>query len=65
MVEDATELPAAIGDYVERLVAPYFEAVAAWYEALRIGQTGGALYDVGRCDGSATRSSGSSSTPGT
>ena len=46
VVEDATELPVSIGDYVERLVAPYFEAVAAWYEALRIGQTGGALYDV-------------------
>ena len=46
VVADATELPAAIGDYVERLVAPYFEAVAAWYSALRIGQTGGALYDI-------------------
>jgi hypothetical protein len=46
VVEDATELPAAIGDYVERLVAPYFEAVAGWYEGLRIGQTGGALYDT-------------------
>jgi len=46
VVEDATELPASIGDYVERLVAPYFEAVAAWYEGLRIGQTGGALYDT-------------------
>ena len=45
VVEDAAELPAPIGDYVERLVAPYFEAVAAWYEGLRIGQTGGALYD--------------------
>ncbi len=44
VVEDAAELPAPIGDYVERLVAPYFEAVAAWYEGLRIGQTGGALY---------------------
>lgn len=46
VVEDATELPASIGDYVERLVAPYFEAVAAWYEGLRIGQPGGALYDA-------------------
>ena len=46
VVEDATELPAPIGDYVERLVAPYFEAVAAWYEGLRIGQTGGVLYDA-------------------
>ena len=43
VVRDATELPAGIGDYVERLVAPYFDAVAEWYGALRVGQTGGAL----------------------
>jgi hypothetical protein len=42
----ATELPAAIGDYVERLVAPYFDAVAEWYRALRIGASGGALHDI-------------------
>ena len=30
----------AIGDYVERLVGPYFEAVAEWYEALHVGQAG-------------------------
>ena len=35
VVEDATELPASIADYAERLVAPYFEAVAAWYVVLR------------------------------
>jgi Xaa-Pro aminopeptidase len=46
VVEDATELPDGIGDYVERLVAPYFEAIAEWYGALRIGQTGGALHDI-------------------
>jgi Xaa-Pro aminopeptidase len=46
VVEDATELPDGIGDYVERLVAPYFEAIAAWYGALRIGATGGELYDA-------------------
>ncbi len=42
----ASELP--VGDYVERLVAPYFEAVAEWYGALRVGVTGGVLYDVVR-----------------
>jgi hypothetical protein len=42
-VADAGELPAEIGDYIDRLVGPYFEAVAEWYGALRIGQTGGAL----------------------
>jgi hypothetical protein len=46
VVEDASELPTSIGDSVGRLVAPYFEAVVAWYEALRIGQTAGALYDA-------------------
>ena len=46
VVEDDTELPEPIRDYVERLVAPYFTAVAAWYEALRIGQTGGALHAI-------------------
>ncbi len=46
VVEDAAELPAGIADYVERLVGPYFEAVAEWYGALRIGQTGGALQEI-------------------
>jgi hypothetical protein len=46
VVEDAAELPNGIRDYVDRLVAPYFEAVAAWYGALRIGRTGGALYEI-------------------
>jgi Xaa-Pro aminopeptidase len=46
VVEDAAELPDGIGDYVERLVGPYFEAVAEWYEALHVGQTGGALHEI-------------------
>jgi hypothetical protein len=46
VVEDPGELPAPIRDYVDRLVAPYFEAVAEWYGALRIGQTGGALHQI-------------------
>jgi len=46
VVEDAHELPEGIGDYVERLVAPYFEAIAAWYGALRVGATGRELYDA-------------------
>jgi hypothetical protein len=40
------ELPGGIADYVDRLVAPYFGAVAEWYAALRIGQTGGTLHDI-------------------
>jgi hypothetical protein len=46
VVEDAAELPFEIRDYVERLVAPYFEAIAEWYEALHVGQTGGALQEI-------------------
>jgi hypothetical protein len=46
VAESAAELPAGISDYVERLVGPYFEAIAEWYGALRVGQTGGALYDI-------------------
>lgn len=39
-------LPDGIGDYVDRLVGPYFEAVAEWYGALRVGQSGGALWEI-------------------
>jgi hypothetical protein len=46
VVDDAAELPTDIGDYVDRLVAPYFRAVAEWYGALHIGQTGGALHEI-------------------
>ena len=46
VVEDASELPAGIRDYVERLVAPYFEAIVEWLEALCVGQTGGALQAI-------------------
>ena len=46
VVEDASELPGEIQDYVEVLVAPYFAAIAEWYAAIRIGQTGGALQGV-------------------
>jgi hypothetical protein len=46
MVADASELPPAIADYIDKLVVPYFEAAAAWYETLAIGVEGGALYDA-------------------
>jgi hypothetical protein len=46
LVEDAAELPEPIRDYVDRLVAPYFAAIAAWYGAIRIGQTGAALFEI-------------------
>ncbi|HEY3333816.1 MAG TPA: hypothetical protein VGK16_01170 [Candidatus Limnocylindrales bacterium] len=46
VAEDARGIPDDVGDYVERLVVPYFEAVAEWYVTLRVGQVGGALQDV-------------------
>ncbi len=46
VVEEAGELPEGTQDYVERLVAPYFEAVAEWYGALHVGQRGGELQDI-------------------
>ncbi len=46
LVEDASQLPAGASDYVERLVAPYVAAIVEWYEALRVGQTGGVLHEI-------------------
>jgi hypothetical protein len=46
VVEDAAELPVGIRDYTDKLVGPYFDAVAEWYGALRIGQVGGALHEI-------------------
>ena len=46
VVEDASGLPGPIRDYVDRLVGPYFEAVAEWYGALHIGQIGGVLHEI-------------------
>ena len=46
LVEDASELPDGTEDYVERLVAPYFAAVADWYGALHVGQVGGELQAI-------------------
>jgi hypothetical protein len=46
VVEDAAQLPEGIRDYVERLVGPYFGAIVEWYEALHVGQVGGALQEI-------------------
>jgi Metallopeptidase family M24 len=43
MAADPGELPEGVRDYVERLAAPYFLAVAEWYETVGIGVTGGEL----------------------
>ena len=44
LAEGPDDLPEPIRDYVERLVAPYFEAVVEWLESVRIGAKGGDLY---------------------
>lgn len=44
VVEDEGQLPQEIRDYVPKLVAPYFEAVAEWYRLVGIGVEGGVLY---------------------
>ncbi len=46
VVADEGELPEDIRDYVERLVAPYFAAIAEWYATVGIGVAGGALFDA-------------------
>ena len=46
VVESADELPASIRNYVERLVAPYFAAIAEWYATIRIGVTGEQLFEI-------------------
>lgn len=43
LAASADELPEPGRDYVERLVAPYYEAVAEWYETVGIGVPGGVL----------------------
>lgn len=48
LVDEAASLPEGVRDYTERLVAPYFEAAAAWYEQVRIGITGGEIYQLVR-----------------
>jgi hypothetical protein len=46
VVADADQLDVEVRDYVERLVAPYFEAIVEWYSALYVGQSGGALHEI-------------------
>jgi hypothetical protein len=46
LVRDAKGLPSGIGDYLERLAIPYFEAAVAWYETIGIGVAGGEVYDA-------------------
>lgn len=42
---DADDLPEGARDWLERVAAPYFSAYAHWLETVRVGMTGGALFD--------------------
>jgi hypothetical protein len=46
VVGDQSGLPSGADGYIDRLVRPYFEAVAEWYRAIHIGQTGGVLNEI-------------------
>lgn len=46
VVHNETELPEGIRDYVDKLVIPYFKAIAAWYEHISIGVKAGQLYEI-------------------
>jgi hypothetical protein len=46
VVHNKTELPEGIRDYVDKLVIPYFIAIAAWYEHISIGVKAGELYEI-------------------
>jgi hypothetical protein len=46
VVHNETELPKGIPDYVDKLVIPYFTAIAEWYEHIGIGVKGGELYEI-------------------
>ena len=48
VVSDASELPQAAADYVERLAAPYFACAAAWYGTIGIGVSGGEIDALAR-----------------
>lgn len=45
-VSDISELPENQQDYVEKAVAPYFTAIRRWLENIRVGMSGGELYDL-------------------
>lgn len=44
VVNGAEELPEAVADYLTVVAIPYFRAVVAWLENLRVGMRGGELY---------------------
>lgn len=45
-VHNASELPKASSDWLERVAMPYFVSYAAWLECVHVGMTGGEVFDV-------------------
>jgi Xaa-Pro aminopeptidase len=46
VAEGPEDLPEAARGYVDEFAGPYFAAMGAWFAALRIGSTGGALHEA-------------------
>lgn len=45
-VRDKAQLPPSCSDYMERVAKPYFAAYVTWLEQVRVGMSGGELFDV-------------------
>ncbi|PAE17346.1 Xaa-Pro aminopeptidase [Virgibacillus sp. 7505] len=46
VVSSAEELPEDVSDYIDAVAKPYYAASVAWYENVRIGMTGGEMYEL-------------------
>lgn len=46
VIAEESELPENQRDYLDRVVKPYFGAVATWLEKIKVGMPGGELYDL-------------------
>jgi hypothetical protein len=44
LVRDENGLPDGAKDYVQKLVVPYFQAAASWYQTIGVGVKGGDIY---------------------
>lgn len=45
-VSNGSELPEVQAAYLEKMAMPYFSAMATWYSSIRIGISGGELYQL-------------------
>lgn len=46
VAKETKDLPSDVQDYLERLAIPYYLAVVVWMENIRIGMTGGQMYEM-------------------